>query len=532
MQGFYPTSVFLDSSCFSPPLPSPLYHDPRYPRIMSTHLPGHRPVHPSSLSQHIEPPLTRPSCQERLLQASAAPNYIHNLSIPIYPSAVNPTQILPREAFEMKRTALAPFHAHAAGVVSRMYSSHFPGYQLHGNQVNALLRKELSGRVIDTTTDFIFQIFSEKRKPLIIGDYFYKALAQTQHDIHDIPCSPLWNQQNRTLLRPASYSESHLADWLNLLSKVMGTALGTHSTRIWSIRSKDTPLIGSTIHRKPDLILIDKSYDKLLRSNYDLDTDWCFVRAIAEVTAEKRTPSRMTDSINSKSYLMFQCQVNRRFVIGLSFTGNGNFTLTLTDREGQLRWNEMPLFENKKHVDVFFHVFSFLMFGEDSDIGLDPQFEYNVFGKLLAVNVDEKRFVVEKMVYELSCIVGRATRVWVVKHDNKKYVLKDSWIQEHHLDSEVSILKKMTEGMKGHQNVEQSIKDSIPQFICGGEVTVDGILDCTGRYRRDLRGWPESQRIHRRIVSSPIGEPIVAFRSKKEFMQSIISIIEGALLFS
>jgi hypothetical protein len=120
----------------------------------------------------------------------------------------------------------------------------------------------------------------------------------------------------------------------------------------------------------------------------------------------------------------------------------------------------------------------------------------------------------------------------VVKHDNKKYVLKDSWIQEHHLDSEVSILKKMTEGMKGHQNVEQSIKDSIPQFICGGEVTVDGILDCTGRYRRDLRGWPESQRIHRRIVSSPIGEPIVAFRSKKEFMQSIISIIEGALLFS
>ena len=96
--------------------------------------------------------------QERLLQASAAPNYIHNLPIPTYP----PTQILPQETFEMKRTALAPFHAHAAGVVSWMYSSHFPEYQLLGNQVNALLHKELSTRIIDTTTDFIYQIFSKK----------------------------------------------------------------------------------------------------------------------------------------------------------------------------------------------------------------------------------------------------------------------------------------------------------------------------------------------------------------------------------
>ena len=498
---------------------------------MSTHLPGRRPILPSFPGQHVIPPLTRPSHQERLLQASVAPFYIHNLSSPTHPSAVNPTQMLPRETIEMKRTALAPFHAHAAGIVSRMYSSHFPGYQLQGNQVNALLSKELRNRVIDTTTDFILQIFSKARKPLTIDDNFYKTLSQTRLDIHDNPCPPLWDQQNRTLRKPASYSERDLADWLNLLSKVMGMVRGTSSTRIWSHRSKDTPLVGSIIRRKPDLILIDKTYDAQLRSNYDLDTDWCFIKAIGEVTIEKRTPMRMVDSINTKSYLVFQCQVNRRFVVGLSFTGNGNFTLTLTDREGQLRWNEMPLFENKKHVDIFFHVFSFLMFGEDSDIGLDPNFEFDDFGKLLAVYVDEKRFVVEKMVYELSCIVGRATRVWVVKHDKKKYVLKDSWIQEHHLDSEVSILQKMMEGMK-KKNVKESVQQSIPQFVCGGDVVVDGILDCTGRYRKDLRGWPESQRIHRRIVSSPVGEPVIAFHSKKEFIQAIISIIEGALFCS
>lgn len=143
MHGFFPTLVFLDSTCFSPPFPNPLYHDPR---VMSTqYLPGHCPIHPSSPDQpyNIEPPLTRPSRQERFLLASAAPNYIHKLSIPTYPLALNPSDIVPQETFEIKRTALAPFHAQAAGIVSRMYSSHYPGYQIHGNQVNDLLRKEL-----------------------------------------------------------------------------------------------------------------------------------------------------------------------------------------------------------------------------------------------------------------------------------------------------------------------------------------------------------------------------------------------------
>jgi len=66
------------------------------------------------------------------------------------------------------------------------------------------------------------------------------------------------------------------------------------------------------------------------------------------------------------------------------------------------------LFENKKHVDIFLLVFSFLMFGEDSDIGLDPNFEFDRDGKLVTIIVDDKRFLWKKMVYELSCIVGRS----------------------------------------------------------------------------------------------------------------------------
>ena len=57
--------------------------------------------------------------------------------------------------------------------------------------------------------------------------------------------------------------------------------------------------------------------------------------------------------------------------------------------------------------------------------------------------------------------------------------------------------------MENDEKVDQLIKESIPIIVCGGNVEVNGILDCTGHYRKDLSGWPDSQRTHRRIVSSP-----------------------------
>ena len=165
MQGFYSTSVFLDSTtCFSPPpFPSPLYHDPR---IMSVHLPGHRPLHPSSPNQHVEPPLTRPSHQERLLQASAAPNYIHNLFIPTHPSAFNPTQMLPRETTELK----------SAGIVSRMYSSHFPGYWQCSPSNSSNLRVmsgQFFGRLRSLVFTYLTSLISHLLSVFVVAVFFF-----------------------------------------------------------------------------------------------------------------------------------------------------------------------------------------------------------------------------------------------------------------------------------------------------------------------------------------------------------------------
>ena len=86
-----------------------------------------------------------------------------------------------------------------------------------------------------------------------------------------------------------------------------------------------------------------------------------------------------------------------------------------------------------------------------------------------------------------------------------------------HVDFEVSFLKKMPKKLEGR----------VPILVCGGDVKIKGSKDCTGRYRVDLAGYPYSQHVHCRIVTSTIGDSITKFRSKKEFLNVMITLIRS-----
>jgi serine/threonine protein kinase len=73
----------------------------------------------------------------------------------------------------------------------------------------------------------------------------------------------------------------------------------------------------------------------------------------------------------------------------------------------------------------------------------------------------------------------------------------------------------------------KELKDRVPTLICGGDVVVGGFKDSTQRYR----GARCTHRIHRRIVTSPVGEPITSFKTKKEFIQVLINVIESKLTY-
>ncbi len=170
---------------------------------------------------------------------------------------------------------------------------------------------------------------------------------------------------------------------------------------------------------------------------------------------------------------------------------------------------------------IFLRMLGILMFGTDADIGLDPYCEVNEFtGKVKAITVDKTRFEIERAVYSLDSLIGRGTRVWVVKRstDQRRFILKDAWTQQNHIDSEHKFLTAIRSS-----KLPDSIKNSLPMIICGGDVMINGVRDDNSSYRSRRRC------IHQRFVCEPIGEPLTAFQNKKEFISAIIDVIHGGL---
>jgi hypothetical protein len=111
----------------------------------------------------------------------------------------------------------------------------------------------------------------------------------------------------------------------------------------------------------------------------------------------------LTNSISTATYLTFLCQPHRRFTISLSFinAGNGQFSITVTDRAGQIRVNNIDLMGSSiENGLLLLSVLAFLMFGSPEDIGLDPHFEINPLnGQVVAIKCENRRFEVVKRIH-------------------------------------------------------------------------------------------------------------------------------------
>jgi hypothetical protein len=221
-----------------------------------------------------------------------------------------------------------------------------------------------------------------------------------------------------------------------------------------------------------------------------------------------------------KSYLTFFCQPHRRFTISLFFidTKTGQFSITVTDRIGQVHINPIdlmqPLIDNGLSL---LWILAFLMFGCPEDIGLDPHFEIDLKGQAIAIKCENHCFEVFEHIHTLPSLFGQGTQVWIVTHNGIKYIMKDSWVREDGLHNEVAHLHRMVshEKLKGH----------VPTLICGGDVVINSIIDSINCYQSGSC----FHRVHRRIITSPIGESIISFKFKKEFIRVMISIIKSEL---
>ena len=162
----------------------------------------------------------------------------------------------------------------------------------------------------------------------------------------------------------------------------------------------------------------------------------------------------------------------------------------------------------------------------------DPHFIHDNANQLVAINMGNKCYELGDHIYVVESLLGRGTNVWIVTREDKQFILKDSWVLGDLVESEIVHLQAMKEHSK--------IKSRVPIFMDGGDVEINGITDSTANYRgQGLIRYHHNQRVHRRIVTGPVGIPLTRFRSKKEFVNALMDVVSSkchrinlAILFS
>jgi hypothetical protein len=166
---------------------------------------------------------------------------------------------------------------------------------------------------------------------------------------------------------------------------------------------------------------------------------------------------------------MFLKQEDHRFVPALSFDGSGNFSLTITDRQGQIIMPIMPCWAGKGPVFIFLKLLAILMFSDKFYLGLDPTMERLPHARAIyCIRCDGKWYNIHSQIYRIQSIVGRGTAVWIVYNNEGYFILKDSWVQPSRVTSEVEILKQFLRDTKLRRRVPELIGSEDLAFVTAG----------------------------------------------------------------
>lgn len=298
-------------------------------------------------------------------------------------------------------------------------------------------------------------------------------------------------------------SEQQLASFLNAICDAISTNSGQDSLRYWDARYCHTPLGGSPIQRKPDVVLLDRDFATTPK--------WHNVHAVVELTTSVTEHRRILCTVTDKTYIMLGVQSNRVFVPIISAWGGTKFRLTVTDRQGQLRTKTFDIEGGVRRADlrVLIHILACLCFGKNgAAVGYDETMTMGKDGVEM-ISCDGKEFKVINLIYATQSLIGRATRVWRVEYSGRKFILKDAWIEKSRLVSEVEHL----------QNVADI--DGVPKLFCAEDIP--GLS--TGNLRRSVCADRDRERIRRRIVTTSCGSHIANFRSKRELISALRDIV-------
>lgn len=302
-----------------------------------------------------------------------------------------------------------------------------------------------------------------------------------------------------------------------------GKVVASAQDRSFSMVSHKKAPTGGYRLRKPDLILFDRSLRHLLKKA-KLRPRWNHVQAIVEISLSA-TRDSILQQILEKAALMFQAQPFRRYAIGLAFRGDRDFEFSflLIDRAG------LCLTEWCRGVEYYGIGLARIIFalayaspevlGVDTSMTIDP-----LSGSVTKIRVKGQEFEVVKLLHSSLTLFSRGTHVFLVKDQHgEHHILKDAWILTEHGLSEIDALSTIKDTLNNDTSAEaQKLRSIHPRFVIGEEIG-DSTTERRGRLSK-LQIPPE--RVHRRVVSGPVGDPLTSFRSRAEFIQVLLDCVD------
>lgn len=335
---------------------------------------------------------------------------------------------------------------------------------------------------------------------------------------------------------PDLSSESATMQWINNLADSLGhlhglrdkipsrtsQATNHRGDRTFNCEGATRPLTKGLITRKPDIVVLDCTFRPDVPNTTRLS--WPVVQALIEIsTAGSKGCTDLVRTLMDKASNMFDSQLHRRYVLGLAIYGSKGripkFIFVLIDRIGAACTT--PTNIAGASAAALARMIFCLAFGNDMVLGIDTRVTFDrLTGNPISVTVDNQEFIVITEVYVSPLVFGRGTRVYIVRDQYGCFhILKDSWILSSNKSSEVQFIKRISTTVQT-EALPQRSQVLCPRFVAGEEHIHD-----TDEARAILTVCSPA-RIHRRIVTGPIGDPITSYRSRVECLQAVLDVVD------
>ncbi|KAH8113475.1 hypothetical protein DFH11DRAFT_1598800 [Phellopilus nigrolimitatus] len=228
------------------------------------------------------------------------------------------------------------------------------------------------------------------------------------------------------------------------------------------------------------------------------------------------------DQLFECAICIFMSQLYRRFVLGMAIFKD-YATFYYFDRAGVVTSDTFNIHENP---EKFLRIIFGFLFASNTEHGYDPTIRSDDEGYFTTVK--GKKFRLEGSLHEEPCVRGRGTICHIATLDGKKYVVKDSWVDDSCQSSEHQILKHL-HGVAG-----------VPTIAAFEVVKIGREKDTIKRLRKVFRKqkffdeeelrWRSVQvqvdnREHRRLVTSPLGDCFESFSSLIELVSATRDLI-------